>query len=53
MVSGGRGTLGECGGINNPVHYVRYVFFLVLLSVAPVQAPEKLKRMLEFCSVFG
>jgi len=23
VVSGGRGTLGECGGINNPVHYVR------------------------------
>ena len=23
VVSGGRGALGECGGINNPVHYVR------------------------------
>lgn len=23
VVSGGRGTLGECGGINNPIHYVR------------------------------
>ena len=23
IVSGGRGTLGECGGINNPIHYVR------------------------------
>ena len=23
VVSGGRGTLGRCGGINNPVHYVR------------------------------
>ena len=22
-VSGGRGKLGLCGGINNPVHYVR------------------------------
>jgi len=22
-VSGGRGILGECGGVNNPVHYVR------------------------------
>ena len=29
MVSGGRGTLGECGGINNPIHYVRYVFVLL------------------------
>ena len=28
MVSGGRGELGECGGINNPIHYVR----LVLMS---------------------
>ena len=25
VVSGGRGDLGKCGGINNPVHYVRYV----------------------------
>merc|ERR1712098_413801 len=25
--SGGRGTLGECGGINNPIHYVRVRFF--------------------------
>ena len=24
MVSGGRGHLGECGGINNPIHYTRY-----------------------------
>ena len=23
LVSGGRGNLGKCGGINNPVHYVR------------------------------
>ena len=23
VVSGGRGTLGKCGGINNPVHYAR------------------------------
>ena len=23
IVSGGRGVLGECGGINNPIHYVR------------------------------
>ena len=23
VVSGGRGPLGLCGGINNPVHYVR------------------------------
>merc|ERR1719460_901240 len=23
LVSGGRGNLGACGGINNPVHYVR------------------------------
>ena len=23
VVSGGRGHLGKCGGINNPVHYVR------------------------------
>ena len=23
VVSGGRGFLGECGGINNPIHYVR------------------------------
>merc|ERR1712029_55281 len=23
VVSGGRGTLAMCGGINNPVHYVR------------------------------
>ena len=23
VVSGGRGTLGECGGINNPIHYTR------------------------------
>ena len=23
VVSGGRGNLGECGGINNPVHYTR------------------------------
>ena len=23
VVSGGRGELGECGGINNPIHYVR------------------------------
>ena len=23
VVSGGRGNLGACGGINNPVHYVR------------------------------
>ena len=22
-VSGGRGRLGECGGINNPTHYAR------------------------------
>jgi len=27
VVSGGRGTLGECGGINNPIHYVRVRFF--------------------------
>ena len=24
VVSGGRGDLASCGGINNPVHYVRY-----------------------------
>ena len=23
VVSGGRGNLGACGGINNPVHYTR------------------------------
>ena len=23
IVSGGRGYLGKCGGVNNPVHYVR------------------------------
>ena len=23
IVSGGRGALGKCGGINNPTHYVR------------------------------
>ena len=23
VVSGGRGELGNCGGVNNPVHYVR------------------------------
>ena len=23
VVSGGRGNLGKCGGVNNPVHYVR------------------------------
>ena len=23
VVSGGRGALGECGGVNNPIHYVR------------------------------
>jgi hypothetical protein len=23
VVSGGRGVLGECGGINNPIHYTR------------------------------
>ena len=22
LVSGGRGTLGQCGGVNNPIHYV-------------------------------
>ena len=26
VVSGGRGHLGECGGINNPIHYTRYYF---------------------------
>jgi len=28
VVSGGRGALGECGGINNPIHYVRVKKFL-------------------------
>jgi len=28
LVSGGRGTLGHCGGINNPVHYARVKKFL-------------------------
>jgi len=28
IVSGGRGILGECGGINNPVHYVRVKKFI-------------------------
>jgi hypothetical protein len=23
-VSGGKSEIGHCGGINNPVHYVRY-----------------------------
>lgn len=23
IVSGGRGALGQCGGVNNPIHYVR------------------------------
>ena len=27
IVSGGRGKLGGCGGINNPVHYVRVKMF--------------------------
>ena len=27
VVSGGRGALGECGGINNPIHYVRFKRF--------------------------
>ena len=27
LVSGGRGELGECGGINNPIHYVRFKWF--------------------------
>ena len=27
LVSGGRGALGECGGINNPIHYVRFKKF--------------------------
>ena len=27
VVSGGRGVLGECGGINNPIHYVRFKRF--------------------------
>ena len=39
IVSGGRGDLAKCGGINNPVHYVRlryqklhYSLFILLLS---------------------
>ena len=28
LVSGGRGYLGKCGGINNPVHYVRLQILL-------------------------
>jgi len=27
VVSGGRGILGECGGVNNPIHYVRVKMF--------------------------
>ena len=27
VVSGGRGLLGNCGGMNNPTHYVRYIYF--------------------------
>jgi len=27
-VSGGRGALGHCGGLNNPTHYARISFFL-------------------------
>ena len=30
VVSGGRGNLGKCGGVNNPVHYVRYILFCKL-----------------------
>ena len=34
LVSGGRGNLGKCGGINNPVHYVRFYkyYYFILLS---------------------
>ncbi len=34
IVSGGRGEIGHCGGINNPVHYTRYctLFFLLILK---------------------
>ena len=32
LVSGGRGTLGECGGVNNPIHYVRYVLTILALE---------------------
>jgi hypothetical protein len=34
IVSGGRGEIGHCGGINNPVHYTRYCtsFFLLILK---------------------
>jgi len=32
IVSGGRGPLGECGGINNPVHYVRVKKFALWIS---------------------
>jgi len=37
VVSGGRGTLGKCGGINNPIHYVRVKRFLlwIVRNVGP------------------
>ena len=34
LVSGGRGNLGACGGINNPVHYVRSQILLTTKGVA-------------------
>jgi len=32
VVSGGRGYLGKCGGINNPVHYARVKLFAVWIT---------------------
>ena len=37
VVSGGRGVLGQCGGVNNPTHYVRYVLFTMYIITTPAQ----------------
>jgi hypothetical protein len=40
-VSGGKSEIGHCGGINNPVHYVRYF----------ITAVHKVNIYLEYHSV--
>jgi len=53
VVSGGRGKLGNCGGINNPVHYVRvkkfteWIIMLVGNQSSEVCWDQKFTKMIQ------
>ena len=55
VVSGGRSVIGDCGGINNPTHYVRLALTNFFFPFATLELPYTMSffvsgKMISFSS---